>query len=43
MLAVAVFSLAIYYWALGVALPAGEIQRLIDDGAAPDGDGARPR
>ncbi len=38
MLVVAVFSLAIYYWAMRVALPAGKIQRLIDDGAATDGD-----
>jgi amino acid transporter len=38
MLAAAVFSLAIYRWAMRVALPAGKIQRLIDDGAATDGD-----
>jgi amino acid transporter len=34
MLAVAAFSLAIFYWALRVALPAEEIQQLIDRGAA---------
>jgi amino acid transporter len=33
MLAVAVFSLAIFYWALRVALPTGEIQELIDRGS----------
>jgi amino acid transporter len=34
MLVVAAFSLAIYYWALRVALPADKIQRLVDRGAA---------
>jgi amino acid transporter len=34
MLAVAVFSLGIFYWALRVALPTDEIQQLIDRGAA---------
>ena len=34
MLAVAVFSLAIYYWALRVALPTGKIQQLVDRGGA---------
>jgi hypothetical protein len=34
MLAVAVFTLAIYYWALRVALPTEKIQELIRSGAA---------
>jgi amino acid transporter len=34
MLAVAVFSLAIFYWALRAALPTEKIQELIDRGAA---------
>ena len=34
MLAVAAFSVAIYYWALRVALPTEKIERLIDEGAA---------
>ena len=38
MLAVAVFSLAIYFWALRVALPMGEIERLINRGAVQDGE-----
>jgi amino acid transporter len=33
MLVVAAFSLAIYYWALRVALPAEKIEQMIDDGA----------
>jgi hypothetical protein len=33
MLAVAVFSLAIYAWAMRVALPAAKIERLIRNGA----------
>jgi amino acid transporter len=33
MLVVAAFSLAIYYWALRVALPAEKIERMIDEGA----------
>ena len=37
MLVVALFSLAIYFWALRVALPAEKIERMIDDGAAQDG------
>jgi hypothetical protein len=36
MLAVAVFTLAIFYWALRVALPADKIEQLISDGAARD-------
>lgn len=36
MLAVAVFSLGIFYWAMRVALPADRIQRLIDDGVVPE-------
>jgi amino acid transporter len=36
MLAVAVFSLAIYYWAMAVALPAERIQRMIDEVVAPE-------
>jgi amino acid transporter len=35
MLAVAAFCLAIFYWALRVALPADKIQQLIDRGAVP--------
>jgi amino acid transporter len=34
MLAVVAFSLAIFYWALRVALPTDKIQRLVDSGAA---------
>ena len=34
MLVVAAFSLAIYFWAMRVALPTEKIERLIDDGAA---------
>ena len=34
---VAAFSLAIYFWALRVALPAEKIEQMIDDGAAQDG------
>jgi amino acid transporter len=34
MLAVAAFALAIFYWALRVALPTEDIQRLVDRGAA---------
>jgi amino acid transporter len=36
MLAVAVFSLAIYYWAQHVALPADKIRRLTSRGAVPE-------
>jgi amino acid transporter len=35
---VAVFSLAIYYWALAVALPSAEIQRMVDE-VVPDEEG----
>jgi amino acid transporter len=38
MLAVALFSLAIFYWALRVALPAEQIQQLIDRGTALEPD-----
>jgi amino acid transporter len=38
MLAVVVFSLAIYYWAMRVALPPERIQRLVDRGAVVDED-----
>jgi amino acid transporter len=34
MLAVAVFSLAIYFWAMRVALPTEKIQQLVEQGAA---------
>jgi hypothetical protein len=34
MLAVIVFSLAIFYWALRVALPVEKIKQMIDVGAA---------
>jgi hypothetical protein len=37
MLAVIAFSLAVYFWALRVALPAERIERMIDDGASQDG------
>ena len=37
MLAVVAFSLAVYFWALHVALPVEKIERMIDDGAAQDG------
>jgi hypothetical protein len=37
MLAVVAFSLAVYFWALSVALPVERIERMIDDGAAQDG------
>ena len=40
MLAVIAFSLAIYFWALRVALPAERIERMIDDGASQDGPAA---
>jgi len=40
MLAVIVFSLAIYFWALRVALPAERIERMIDVGASQDGPAA---
>jgi amino acid transporter len=36
MLAVAVFSLVIYYWAMAVALPAERIQRMIDEVVVPE-------
>jgi amino acid transporter len=38
MVAVAAFSLGIFFWALRVALPADEIQKLIDRGAAIEPD-----
>jgi amino acid transporter len=37
MLAVVAFSLAVYFWALHVALPVEKIERMIDEGAAQDG------
>jgi amino acid transporter len=40
MVAVVAFSLAVYFWALLVALPAERIERMIDDGAAQDGPAA---
>ncbi|MFE9452151.1 APC family permease [Streptomyces sp. NPDC006739] len=36
MVAVAVFSLVIYYWAMAVALPAEQIQRMIDQVVVPE-------
>jgi hypothetical protein len=36
MLVVAAFSLAIYFWAMRVALPAEKIEQMVDDGAAQD-------
>jgi amino acid transporter len=36
MVVVAVFSLAIYYWAMAVALPAERIQRMIDEVVVPE-------
>jgi amino acid transporter len=36
MLVVAAFSLAIYFWAMRVALPAEKIEQMVDDGAAHD-------
>ncbi|MFF2850879.1 APC family permease [Streptomyces sp. NPDC058001] len=36
MVAVAVFSLGIYYWALAVALPTAKIQRMVDQVVAPE-------
>ena len=36
MVAVAAFSLAIYFWAMRVALPAEKIEQMIDGGAAQD-------
>jgi hypothetical protein len=43
MLAVVAFSLAIFYWALRVALPTDKIQRLVDSGAAVAEEPAAPR
>jgi hypothetical protein len=34
MLVVALFSLAIFFWAMRVALPAEKIERMVGDGAA---------
>ncbi|MEU9214614.1 APC family permease [Streptomyces sp. NPDC048415] len=36
MLAVGVFSLAIYYWAMAVALPTEQIQRMVDEVVVPE-------
>jgi amino acid transporter len=36
MLVVALFSVAIYFWAMRVALPAEKIERMVGDGAAQD-------
>ena len=36
MLVVALFSLAIYFWAMRVALPAEKIEQMIGAGAAQD-------
>ena len=40
MVAVAVFSLLIYLWAMRVALPREKIERLIDEGVGQDGPAA---
>ena len=39
MLAVAVFSLVIYYWAIAVALPREKIQNMIDQVVLPEEEG----
>jgi hypothetical protein len=36
MVAVAAFSLVVFYWALRVALPADRIQRTIDESVVPE-------
>jgi hypothetical protein len=38
-LVVAVFSLVIYYWALAVALPADEIEDMINEVVIPEEEG----
>jgi amino acid transporter len=40
--AVALFSLGIYYWALAVALPTAEIERMIDDVVPDEEEGLAP-
>ena len=39
---VAVFSVIIYYWALAVALPTAEIERMVDEVVAPEEEGLEP-
>jgi hypothetical protein len=41
MAAIAVFSLAIYYWALAVALPSEEIRRMVEE-VVPDEEEGLP-
>jgi amino acid transporter len=38
-LAIAVFSLVVYYWALAVALPTEQIEHMVDDVVAPENEG----
>jgi amino acid transporter len=42
MVVTAVFSLAIYYWALAVALPSATIQRMIDEVVVPEEETTAP-
>jgi amino acid transporter len=42
MVVTALFSLAIYYWALAVALPSATIQRMIDEVVVPEEETAAP-
>jgi hypothetical protein len=37
--AIAVFSLLIYYWALSVSLPGPQIEHMVNDVVAPEGEG----
>jgi hypothetical protein len=37
--AVALFSLAVYFWAMAVALPAGRIEQMIGEVVLPEGEG----
>jgi hypothetical protein len=39
MLAVAIFSLVIYYWAIAVALPTHRIEEMIGDVVLPEEEG----
>jgi len=42
MATIAVFSVAIYYWALAVALPAATIEHMVEDVVAPEEEGLEP-
>jgi hypothetical protein len=42
MVVTALFSLAIYYWALAVALPSATIQRMIDEVVVPEEETIAP-